>query len=91
MFSSRSWRLNHWRIFDRGVARLDIAQVRVQPVARGAAGGAARDDLDHVAVLQLVGQRHQAAVDLRADAVVADVGVDAEGEVDAAWRRPAGP
>ena len=45
----------------------------------GAEGG---DDLHHVAVLEHVVQRHHARVDLRADAVVADLGVDAVGEVD---------
>ena len=41
-----------------------------------------RDDLDDVAVLQPRAQRHHLAVDARADALVADVGVDAVGEVD---------
>jgi hypothetical protein len=44
-------------------------------------------DLDDVAVLQPVVQRHEAVVDLGADAAVADVGVDSVGEVE---RRRAG-
>ncbi len=50
-----------------------------------------RHDLDDVAVLQARAQRHHAAVDARADALVADVGVDAVREVDrrrAARQRP---
>ena len=50
-----------------------------------AAGGVCAfgaDDLDLVAVLQLGQQRHDAAVDLAADAGVADVGVDRIGEID---------
>ena len=41
-----------------------------------------RDDLDDVAVLQARAERHHLAVDARADALVADVGVDRVGEVD---------
>ncbi len=70
-----------------GVACLYITCVGVQPVPRWTPRRAAGHDFDHVAVLQLVGQRHQAAVNPRADGVVADVGVDPEGEVD---RRRAG-
>ena len=40
------------------------------------------DDLDDVAVPQARAQRHHLAVDARADALVADVGVDRVGEVD---------
>ena len=40
------------------------------------------DDLDDVAVLEARAQRHHAAVDARADALVADVGVNGVGEVD---------
>ena len=40
------------------------------------------DDLDLVAVLQFGHQRHDAAVDLGADAGVADIGVDRVGEID---------
>ncbi len=40
------------------------------------------DDLDLVAVLQFGHQRHDAAVDLGADAGVADIGVDGIGEID---------
>ena len=68
------------------VAGLYIAEVGIEPVARGAAGTGG-DDLDDVAVLQRVGQRDEAAVYLGADAVEADIGVNAEGEVD---RRGAG-
>src|SRR5260370_42706491 len=46
------------------------------PVARRAAGGLARDDLDDVAGLELVVEGDDAAVHLRADGPVADVGVD---------------
>ena len=41
-----------------------------------------RQDLHDLAVLELVVERHHAAVDLGADAVVTDLGVDAIGEVD---------
>ena len=40
------------------------------------------DDLDDVAVAQARAQRHHLAVDARADALVADVGVDGVGEID---------
>ena len=40
------------------------------------------EDLDHVAVVEGGLQRHQAAVDPRADGVVADLGVHGVGEVD---------
>src|SRR3954470_6575839 len=46
-----------------------------EPVARRPAAGLRRQDLDEVAVLQAVVQRNDAAVDLRADGAVADVGV----------------
>ena len=52
-----------------------------QPVARGTALALAREHLDAVAGLQLVGQRHDAAVDLGAHAAVAELGVDLVGEV----------
>ena len=65
-----------------GVAGHDVAEVGVEPVAGRAARRLAGQDLDHVAVLELIVQRHEAAVDPRADAAVADVGVDAVGEVD---------
>ena len=48
-------------------------------VGLAAAGG---DDLDLVAVFQLVAQRDDLAVDLGADAVVADLAVHLVGEVD---------
>lgn len=41
-----------------------------------------RNDFDDVAVLQFIVQRDDLAVDLGADAAVADVGVDAVGKVD---------
>ena len=58
-----------------------------QPVAaRLVAGGG--EDLDDVAVLELVAQRHHLAVHPGPDALVADLGVDGVGEVDG--RRAAG-
>ena len=53
-----------------------------KPVARRPPTRLRRQDLDEVAVLQLVVKRHDAAVDLRADGLVPDVGVDGIGEVD---------
>ena len=41
-----------------------------------------RDDLDDVAVLEPVVERHEAVIDLRPDAAVADVGVDPVREVE---------
>ena len=61
-----------------GTGGLDHAQ----PVARWTARGLARDDLDDVAGPKAVVEGHDAVVDLRADRAVADVGVDAVGEVD---------
>jgi uncharacterized protein YejL (UPF0352 family) len=60
--------------------RGDVTQVRVQPVAarRSVLAG---DDLDLLAGLQAVVERHDAPVDLGATAVVADLGVHAVGEV----------
>ena len=52
-----------------------------QPVAARLVPGL-RDDLDDVAVLQAGAQRHHLAVDARADALVADVGVNHVREVD---------
>ena len=54
----------------------------VHPVARWAVLGLRGDDLDDVAVLEPVVERDQAVVDLRADRPVADIGVDAVGEVE---------
>ena len=68
------------------VARARALRQR-HPVARRAAALLRREDLDEVAVLQLVVQRDDAAVDLRADGAMADVGVHGVGEVD---RRRAG-
>src|SRR5207253_9978432 len=53
-----------------------------KPVARRAAGLLGGEDLADVARAQLVVQRHHLAVDLRADAAVADVGVDLVREVE---------
>src|SRR5690606_18906699 len=53
----------------------------VEPVAAGGVAGL-RDDLDDVAVLQAGAQRHHLAVHARADAAVADVGVDSVREVE---------
>ena len=54
-----------------------------KPVAAGGVAGL-RVDLDDVAVAQLGAERDDAAVDLRADGRVADLGVDRIGEVDGA-------
>ncbi len=54
----------------------------VQPVARWPVLALGRDDLDDVAVLEPVVQRHEAVVDLGADRAVADVRVDAVREVE---------
>src|SRR5215207_8524305 len=53
----------------------------VEPVARGLRAGRG-ENLDHVAVLDGRPERHHPAVDARARAGVADLGVDHEGEVD---------
>lgn len=53
----------------------------VQPVQAGLAHFG-RNDFDDVAVLQFIIQGDDLAVDLGADAAVADVGMDAVGEVD---------
>ncbi|RMO84044.1 hypothetical protein ALQ33_05543 [Pseudomonas syringae pv. philadelphi] len=58
----------------------DVTQVRVQPVATRRAV-LAGDDLDLLAGLQAVVERHDAAVDLRAAAVMADFGVHPISEV----------
>src|SRR5207247_7804785 len=58
-----------------------------QPVAAGPGAGVAGDDLDDIAGVQVVRQGDEPAVDLRPDAAVTDVGVNAVGEVD---RRGAG-
>ena len=49
---------------------------------RGRRLGIREDDLHLVAVLELVHQRHVPAVDLCADAAVADIGVHGVGEID---------
>src|SRR4051794_20530910 len=59
-----------------------------EPVARRAPLALGGEHLDDVARLQLVVQRHDLAVDLGADAAVADVGVDLVGEVE--WGRADG-
>ncbi len=53
-----------------------------EPVARRAALALGGQHLDDVAALELVGERHDPAVDLRAHAAVTDVGVDLVGEVE---------
>ena len=81
--SSRDSALNHCRILLRArVVLTSASQSRDGP--RSLFGG---EDLDDVAGLQLVVQRHDLAVDARADAAVADLGVDLVGEVQ---RRRAG-
>src|SRR5205814_4276206 len=65
-----------------GMVGLDVVEVRVQPVAARALGGLRGDDLDDLAVLELVVEADQPTIDLAADAAVADVGVDAVGEVE---------
>src|SRR5205807_6277504 len=55
----------------------------LQPVARRArARDLRREDLDRVSRRQLRVERYQPAVDARADAAMADLGVDRVGEVD---------
>ncbi len=58
----------------------DVTEVGVQPVAARRAL-LAGDDLHLLAGLQAVVERHDAPVDLRATAVVADLGVHAVGEI----------
>ena len=53
-----------------------------EPVARRPVLGLRRHDLDDVAVLQAIVERHQPVVDLGADRPVTDVGVDPIGEVE---------
>src|SRR5690606_26764822 len=60
---------------------LDIAKLRVEPIAAGPTA-LRGEDLDAVADLQGVIERHQLPVDLRAAAAVADVGMDVVSEVD---------
>ena len=79
------------------VGTRDLAEIRadlvarrgrfhdIEPVAAGA-GRLLRENLDAIAQLQLVGQRHDGAVDLRADAMVAHLGMDGVGEIHR--RRP---
>ena len=81
--SSRDSALNQALDLVARAGRLDHRE----PVARRAALALGGEDLDDVARLQLVVQRHDLAVDLGADAAVADVGVDLVGEVQ---RRGAG-
>ena len=54
---------------------------KLEPIARRACA-LLREDLHAVAHLQLVGKRHDRAVHLRADAVVAHLGVHGVGEID---------
>ena len=64
------------------VGSLGHAQVRVEPIERRAARHAAREHLDLVAVLQRRVERDEPAIDLRADAPVAQFRVDPVREVD---------
>ena len=54
----------------------------VEPVAARAVRTLGGEDLDDLAVLQLVVERHHAPVDLGTDATMADLGVDAVRKVD---------
>ena len=75
---------------------IEIADLRLrlrglddlEPVAAGALAVLLGDDLDEIARIQLVIQRHDAAIDLRADALIADRAVNAIGKVNR--RRAAG-
>src|SRR2546430_14501699 len=58
------------------------SSAHAEPVAGRSARGFARDDLDDVAGREPVVERHDAAVHLRADRAVPDVGVDPVREVD---------
>ena len=60
---------------------LEVAEFRVQPVARRPAH-LGRDDFDALAVLQRRVERHHVPVDLGPAAVVPEVGVQRIGEVD---------
>ena len=64
----------------RAVA-VDVAQLRVEPVARRPAL-LRRDDLDPLPVRQLIVERHHLAVDLGAAAAMAEPGVNGVREVD---------
>ena len=83
--SSRRSLANHWRIlaFARGDTT-KVCQSRDGP----AFSRLGRENLDDFAVFELAFQRDEAAVDSRADAAVADLGVHRVGEVDR--RRPGG-
>src|ERR1035437_9406036 len=59
-----------------------VGSDQVHPVARRTVALLGRHDLDDVAVLEPVVERHEAVVDLGADAAMADVGVDAIREVE---------
>src|SRR5690606_29676166 len=65
-----------------GGGGLDVAVVRLEPVTPWAVDGLAGLDLDDLGVLELVVQRDHLAVHGCADALVADLGMDAIGEVD---------
>ena len=58
-----------------------VAELGIEPVARRPAL-LGRDDLDLLAVLQRVVERHHRAVDARAAAAMAEVGVHRVGEID---------
>ena len=60
---------------------VDVAEVWVEPIAAGPIRRLAGHYLHGVAVLELVCERRQLAVDFRADAAVSQFGVDAVGEI----------
>src|SRR5699024_4898285 len=67
-----------------GGGGVDVARARLDPVAPGAVDGLACLDLDDLGVLELVIQRNHLAIDSRANALVAYLGMDAVGEIN--WR-----
>ena len=79
IISSRRSLVNQCLILLRARAE----RTKRQPVARRAGGvGLGGEHLDDVAVVEPALERHEAAVDPGADAVVADLGVHGVGEVD---------
>ena len=86
IMSTRRSRQNHWRILLR--ARGDATNCSQS--RDGPAVSTFDVKISHVSPLcSVVVERHEAAVDLGADAGVADLGVDGVGEVDAWSSRPA--
>ena len=67
-----------------------VALADIQPVAARALGRFRCQDLDDVAVAQLLVVACDAVVDLCADHGVADAGMDGIGKVDGGWSRTAG-